>query len=184
MKQTQTEYQKEAFTDYPGSHRTRQSLDRFFVGAKQTNSGKVQRTQSGPFLRIPYELLDNPDYLEFMSTKKFRTYMYLQRYIVRGFRHPVAVDIYHEFYVFRKELAASIPLSKIADDLHISKSTVRDHIKALEKDGLIRMDEIAADQSNDGRHHNVYVLGTCHGKTETLFVDEVFGNDYARNRKS
>ena len=42
------------------------------------------------------------------------------------------------------ELAVSMKLDKIAKDLGLSKSTASDHIRQLENDGIITVDEVSA----------------------------------------
>jgi len=189
MKEITKEYQLETITDKAAIKIRRQEAKRRLETflAKPGPKRALRNTEPAvkrQFLRIPFELLDNADYLEFMAKKKFRTYMYLQRHIVRAFQLRASVDLYHEFFLFRNELAAGIPLSKIAKDLQISKSTARDHIRDLEKDGLLQTHEIDACESNDGHQHNVYVMGTHHGDIESLFIDEVFGKGNEHDRIS
>lgn len=188
MKEITNEYHYETITDKAATEIRRQEakrrLDTFRAKPAQKSSVRnTGQTSKRQFLRVQFELLDNPDYREFMTKRKFRTYMYLQRHIVRAFQLRAPVDLYHEFFLFRRELAVSIPLSKITDDLKISKSTARDHIRGLEKDGLLQTHEIDACESNDGHRHKVYVLGTRYRDVESLFIDEVFGkgNEHDRN---
>jgi DNA-binding MarR family transcriptional regulator len=188
MKEIHEEHQHEVLTDETAieirRQRAKRRLENYLARPGHgTPSQKAKKFLSQQFLRIPFKLLDSPGYLEFMTQKRFRTYMYLQRHIVRACQYRAPVDLYQGFYLLRKELAVSRPLAKIAEDLQISKSTARDHIRDLEQDGLLETRDVDASDSNDGRKHNVYVLGTCHADVEILFVDEVFGKGHEHNRK-
>jgi len=65
-------------------------------------------------------------------------------------------------------------LEKIAKDLGLSKSTVSDHIRQLEKDGIITVDEVSASEAPDGKAHLVFILGTCVNGQEKWLIDDVF----------
>lgn len=68
----------------------------------------------------------------------------------------------------------SMKLDKIAKDLGLSKSTVSDHIRQLEKDGIITVDEVSASDAADGKAHLVFILGTCVNGQEKWFIDNLF----------
>ena len=72
------------------------------------------------------------------------------------------------------ELAVSMKLDKIAKDLRLSKSTVSDHIRQLENDGIITVDEVSASEAPDGKAHLVFILGTCVNGQEKWLIDDVF----------
>jgi len=128
------------------------------------------------FIRIPFELIDNPSFRNgFMTKKRFRTYLYLSRKVIRG---PYPNDLLQIFYNYwlSGELAASLPLDKIAADLNLSKSTVSDHIRQLEKDGVISVDRIEASDAPDNKPHLIFILGTCAHGFEHWFIEDVFGS--------
>jgi len=77
-------------------------------------------------------------------------------------------------YWMNGELAASMKLDKIAKDLGLSKSTVSDHIRQLEKDGIITVDEVSASDAPDGNAHLVFIFGTCVNGHEEWLIDDVF----------
>ncbi len=129
---------------------------------------------SKQFIPISFELFDNPDFRNsFMIKKRFRTYLYFRRRVTRGMNCHDPLDL-HSNYWISGELATSMPLVKIAKDLNLSKSTVSDHIRQLEKDGIITVDKIEASEAPDGKSHLVFILGTCVNGMEKWFIDNVF----------
>ena len=108
-----------------------------------------------------------------MTKKRFRTYLWLRRYIIRRNMFNDPCDVFFNYWL-DGELAASMKLEKIANDLNLSKSTVSDHIRQLEKDGIIAVDKVSASESNDRKPHLVFILGTCAGDQERWFIDDVF----------
>ena len=128
------------------------------------------------FLPIGFMLLDNEAFRNGLILKKrFRTYLWLRRHVVRGGLDYDTVDIYGLFWLSGK-LAVSIPLNRLAKDLKLSKSTVSDHIRQLEEDWVLFTDTIDADEATDGNSHKVCVLGTCSGSEESWFIDDVFSS--------
>ena len=50
----------------------------------------------------------------------------------------------------------------------------KDHIRQLEKDGVIEVDTIEPSEATDNVQHLVFVFGTCFKGRERWFIDEVF----------
>ena len=126
------------------------------------------------FIPLPIKLLDNPKFRnELMTKKRFRTYLWLRRYAIRGSKCNDPCDVFFNYWM-NGELALSMKLEKIADDLNLSKSTVSDHIRQLEKDGIITVDKVSASDAHDGNPHLVFILGTCAGDQEKWLIDDVF----------
>jgi DNA-binding transcriptional ArsR family regulator len=126
------------------------------------------------FIQLPIKLLDNPKFRNGLMTKRrFRTYLWLRRYVSRGRKCNDPCDVFSNYWM-NGELALSMKLEKIADDLNLSKSTVSDHIRQLEKDGIIAVDKVSASEAYDGKPHLVFILGTCAGDQEKWFIDDVF----------
>ena len=93
---------------------------------------------SDQFIPVSYRLLDNPKFRNGLLIKKrFRTYLWIRRYIVRGFKLGDPCDVFSNYWM-NDELAVSTKLEKIAKDLGLAKSTVSDHIRQLQKDGRLR----------------------------------------------
>ena len=126
------------------------------------------------FIPVSFSLLDNPDFRNGLMTKKrFRTYLWLRRHVVRGRKYNDPCGIFPNYWI-NGELAVSMKLDKIAKDLSLSKSTVSDHIRQLENDGIITVDEVSAADAPDGKAHLVFILGTCVNGQEKWLIDDVF----------
>ena len=134
------------------------------------------------FIPVSFKLLDNPGVRNGLMTKKrFRTYLWLRRYVVRGHKAGDPCDVFSNYWM-NGELALSMKLEKIAKDLGLPKSTVSDHIRQLEKDGIITVDEVAASEAPDGKAHLVFILGTCVNGNEEWLIDNVFNG--AKNKSN
>ena len=89
------------------------------------------------FIPVSFSILDNPGFRNGLMTKKrFRTYLWLGRHVVRGQKYNDPCGLFPNYWMNGK-LAVSMKLEKIAKDLGLSKSTVSDHIRQLENDGII-----------------------------------------------
>ena len=126
------------------------------------------------FIPVLFSLLDNPGFRNgLMIKKRFRTYLWLRRHIVRGHKYNDPCDIFSNYWMIG-ELAVSMKLDKIAKDLGLAKSTVSDHIRQLENDGIITVDEVSASKAADCKSHLVFILGTCVNGQEKWLIDDVF----------
>ena len=136
--------------------------------------------KSQQFLSIPFCLLDNSDFRnDFMSQKRFRTYLLLLRRISRASGSDYPVSVFQRYYCIGK-LATSLSLPQMAKMLNISKSTASEHIQRLANDGVIQIETAHADETSDGHEHNIYVLGTHDGYTERWLAEDVFLNQSAK----
>ena len=126
------------------------------------------------FIPVSFSLLDNQDFRNGLMTKKrFRTYLWLRRHVVRGRKYNDPCGIFQNYWM-NGELAVSMKLDKIAEDLNLSKSTLSDHIRQLENDGIITVDKVPASDAPDGKPHLVFVLGNCANDKENWLIDDVF----------
>jgi len=126
------------------------------------------------FIPVPFSLLDNSSFRNGLMTKKrFRTYLWLRRNVVRGRKYNDPCGIFQNYWM-NGELALSMKLEKITKDLGLSKSTVSDHIRQLENDGIITVDEVSASEALDDKAHLVFILGTCVHGQEKWLIDNVF----------
>ncbi len=126
------------------------------------------------FISVSLSLLDNPAFRNGLMTKKrFRTYLWLRRHVVRGRKYNDPCDVFPNYWM-NGELAVSMKLEKITKDLGLPKSTVSDHIRQLENDGIITVDEVSASEAPDGKAHLVFIFGTCVNGNEECFIDDVF----------
>ena len=138
--------------------------------------GTEKTSYENQFIPIPYKLLDNSAYRnEFLRKKRFITYYWLRRFIVRRKRKHFSdpVNLFQNYWM-RGELASCLSLERISKDLNLSLSTARSHIKKLEEEGLIKVDRFDADETPDGKKHEIYILGTCVDGIEQWFIDKVF----------
>lgn len=128
------------------------------------------------FSPIPHKLLDNPSYRNgFLRKKRSITYYWLRRFVIRGRRefYPDPLNLY-QVYWLRGELASCLSVKRMAEDLKMPASTIRSHIKQLEEQGVIKVDRYDADETSDGKKHEVYILGNCLEGKENWFIDQVF----------
>jgi hypothetical protein len=126
------------------------------------------------FIPVSFKLLDNPGFRNgLMLKKRFRTYLWLRRHVVRGHKFNDPCDVFLNYWM-NGELALSMKLDKITKDLGLSKSTGSDHIRQLENDGIITVDEVSASEAPDGKAHLVFILGTCVNGQEKWLIDNVF----------
>jgi len=159
---------------------------KFFVGVRSRQSERYFRRHyengahydppgtGDQFIQIPFALLDNPEFRNGLMTKaRFRTYLLLRRYVVRAQNANDPCFIF-ERYWSHGELATSIKLERLAEKLNLPKSTVNDHIRQLEKDGVIEIDTIEPSEAMDNVQHLVFALGTCFNGKERWFIDEVY----------
>ena len=127
----------------------------------------------GPFIQIPYKLLDNKKFLdEFFYTKRSRVYFFLRRHIVRAETMPLFLT-YHIYYK-RNLLATGLRIKRLCKKLDMPETTIRGHLHRLEKDGLIMVEQYDASETPDGIPHQVYILGVIKDGIERFFIDDVY----------
>jgi len=153
-----------------------------FLNIRKNQAERLQKRYSehssprsdDQFIPVSFSLLDNPGFRNgLMIKKRFRTYLWLRRHVVRGQKYNDPCGILQNYWM-NGELALSMKLEKIAKDLGLSKSTVSDHIRQLENDGIIAVDEVSASEAPDGKAHLVFILGTCLNGRERWLIDDVF----------
>ena len=136
--------------------------------------------KSERFVPIPIALIDNPEFRNGLMTKaRFRTYLWLRRHVIRWHRPYDPCDVFSNYWM-SGELSVSMKLDRIAKALKLPISTVSDHIRHLEQDGIIRVDKIIPSESPDGKMHLVFILGSCVNEREEWFIDDVY-NDTDKN---
>ena len=115
------------------------------------------------FVLIDFEDLDNADYLAFMRSPEFSTYMVMRRYIWRSEQeHSAGL---HEYYA-RGHLVCSLYREALAKKLGISAPSITRDIAALLKRGAI--------ESIFTGRQNVYILGRWGREAESNLYYEVF----------
>jgi len=83
------------------------------------------------------------------------------------------LNLYQEFYVKRKLIAASISRPELARMFGKEKRRITAWIKELEKDGIIKIERIPCTDDDDNRKkYNVYVLGEVNDDGSSTFYYE------------
>jgi DNA-binding transcriptional ArsR family regulator len=153
-----------------------------FLNIRKNQAERLQKRYSehssprsdDQFIPVSFSLLDNPGFRNrLMIKKRFRTYLWLRRHVVCGHKFGDPCDVFSNYWL-NGELAVSMKLDKIAKDLGLSKSTISDHIRQLENDGIITVDEVSASDASDGKAHLVVILGSRENGQEKWLIDDVF----------
>jgi hypothetical protein len=111
------------------------------------------------FILLDFELIDDPQFLEFVSAAEFGTYLILRRFIWRGGENKPHFLNLHDLYENDKLLVCSISNEKIASLLHLHDLTrVSKQLTKLEKYGVVK-------RIRTGRQ-NIYVLGEWYDYSE------------------
>lgn len=123
------------------------------------------------FILIDFRDLDNPEYLAFVRSPEFSTYLLMRRYIWRSRQpHPMGLEALYA----QGLLACSIDRERMAEQLGgVSTRTISTDLAQLERRGIIVV-------QHTGRQ-NIYVLGRW-GEDEgayyeTWFVDRLHVRD-------
>lgn len=135
------------------------------------------------FLSIPFAVLDNCDFRkDFMSKKRFATYLWLRRKVIRGNIHYLAHArlVFNEYFA-QSKLATSIPLTKLAMELGMNKSTVSGHITQLENDGVIQIDWHEDEFRGRIKKYQIFILGRIENNKEIWFLDELYSTQRRNN---
>jgi hypothetical protein len=141
------------------------------------------------FVLLDFELIDDPRFLEFVSSSEFGTYLILRRFIWRGGEDKPHFLNLHNLYKNDKLLVCSISNEKIASLLHLNDLTrVSKQLTKLEKYGVLK-------RIRTGRQ-NIYVLGEWYDYSEVkdgskrlewFYLEQKFGVsklDLAQKAKS
>src|SRR5436309_3509846 len=111
------------------------------------------------FILLDFELIDDPQFLEFVSSAEFGTYLILRRFIWRGGENKPHFLNLHNLYETDKLLVCSISNEKIASLLHLNDLTrVSKLLTKLEDYGVIK-------RIRTGRQ-NIYILGEWYDYSE------------------
>ncbi len=102
------------------------------------------------FILIDFRLLENRDFLSFLGSSEFATYLVLRRHIWRSGENAHYMGL-HEMYVEQKRLACSLQRSAIARMTGVDPDNISRHLTNLVDKGVIK-------RLRTGRQ-NIYVLG-------------------------
>jgi hypothetical protein len=141
------------------------------------------------FILLDFQLIDDPRFLEFVSSAEFGTYLILRRFIWRGGENKPHFLNLHNLYENDKLLVCSISNEKIASLLHLHDLTrVSKQLTKLERYGVVK-------RIRTGRQ-NIYVLGEWYDysegkdgskRLEWFYLEQKFGvskSDLAQKAKS
>jgi hypothetical protein len=141
------------------------------------------------FVLLDFELIEDPQFLEFVSTSEFGAYLILRRYIWRGGENKPHFLNLHSLYEHEKLLVCSIGNEKIASLLKLNDLTrVSKQLTKLEQYGVMK-------RIRTGRQ-NIYVLGEWYDYSEAkdgskrlewFYLEQKFGvnkGDLAQTAKS
>lgn len=126
------------------------------------------------FLLTDFRLLDNRDFIKFVKSREYATYIVLRRNVWRS-PEPHYMGL-HELYSERRLLASSLIRKEIANALLIEdESEVSRMLTSLEKKGIIK-------RVRTGRQ-SIYILGEwidvlrngAYRGVEWFYIDGVFG---------
>ena len=102
------------------------------------------------FILIDFRLLENRDFLTFIGSSEFATYLVLRRYIWRSEEKEHYMGL-HDMYGEQKLLACSLQRDAISRITGVSADNITRHLSSLVKKGMIK-------RVSTGRQ-NIYVLG-------------------------
>lgn len=101
------------------------------------------------FILTDFRLLTNRDFLRFIGSSEYATYLVLRRYVWRS-SQPHYMGL-HNLYQRKRLLTSSIERDKISEVTGVEPDNISRHMTALVKKGVIR-------RIRTGRQ-NIYVLG-------------------------
>src|SRR5215211_2751227 len=149
----------------------------------------MNRNVNRQFILLDFDLIDDPRFLDFVSSAEFGTYLILRRYIWRGGEDKPHFLNLHHLYENEKLLVCSISNEKIASLLQLHDLTrVSKELTKLERYGVVK-------RIRTGRQ-NIYVLGEWYDygegkdgskRLEWFYLEQKFGvsnSDLAQKAKS
>lgn len=136
------------------------------------------------FILVDFEDLDNPEFMEFVRSPEFSTYLLLRRHVWRSDK-PHSLGL-HEYYA-QGHLASSLSREKIAESLGgVTPRTVTKDINALIQRGVIKsittgrgnifiLGKWAVDEE-EGVYYEYFFLDRLHVRLEENFQAEEKSN--------
>jgi DNA-binding transcriptional ArsR family regulator len=133
------------------------------------------------FVLIDFEDLDNPEFLAFVRSPEYSTYLLMRRYLWRSFEpHPLGL---HELYQSGL-LACALDREKIAEQLGgVSTRTVTTDLASLERRGIVEVRYTGRQNifilgrwgQDDGVRYEIYFADRLHTSLEENFQAEETG---------
>lgn len=136
------------------------------------------------FVLIDFTDLDNPEFLAFVRSPEFSTYLLMRRYVWRSAEvHPMGLES-----LYRKGfLACSVDREKISDHLGgVSTRTISTDLAALEKRGIVAIQHTGRQNiyvlgrwgEEDGARYEVFYLDRLHVTGEENFPSDAAGSEF------
>src|SRR5258708_3990103 len=101
------------------------------------------------FIMTGFRLLENREFLKFIGSSEYATYLVLRKFVWRG-TEPHFMGL-NELYLNDKLLVSSIERDKIEEITGVSTKNISRHLTSLESKGIIQV-------KRTGRQ-NIYTLG-------------------------
>jgi DNA-binding transcriptional ArsR family regulator len=137
----------------------------------------MNRSFNRQFILLDFRLLANREFLKFIGSSEYVTYLVLRRYVWRS-EQPHYMGL-HKLYLQDHLLASSIEREKIAEVSGVAPDNISRHLSSLASKGIIR-------RVRTGRQ-SIYVLGEWvdvhgdgnHREVEWFYLDGCFGLEKA-----
>ena len=126
---------------------------------KPTENKHKQKPIDDQFLRLEYKRFFNNEELMIKIANKTALLLVLLKNIVDWNKNE-KLNLYQEYFVKRKLLVASISRPRLAEMFGREKRRITEWAKALEIDGLLKIERIKClDDDDQRKKYNVYILG-------------------------
>ncbi len=129
------------------------------------------------FILIDFEDLESPEFLEFVRSPEYSTYLIMRRNVWRS-RQPHYMGL-HEFYD-QGLLACSIGQAEVAGRLGVTTRTIKADVSSLERRGVIRARHTGRQSvyvlgrwvEDEGAYHEHFYVDRLHRRGEGSFPSE------------
>ena len=131
-----------------------------------------QKPINGQFLALPYEkFFDNEELMKKIANKTGLLLVLLRNIV--DWNKNERLNLYQNYFVKRKLLVASISRPRLAELFCREKRRITEWSKALEKDGLLKIERInCVDDDDQRKKYNVYILGEVNDDGSYTFYYE------------
>ncbi len=139
---------------------------------KPSENKHKQKPIGDQFLALPYKIFFNNEELMKKIANKTGLLLVLLRNIVDWEKNE-KLNLYQEYYVKRNLLVASISRPRLAEIFGREKRRITEWAKALEKDGMLKIERIKClDDDDQRKKYNVYILGEVNDDESYTFYYE------------
>ena len=131
-----------------------------------------QKPINDQFLPLEYEKFFNNEELMIKIANKTALLLVLLRHKIDWDKNE-KLNLYQEYFVKRNLIVASISRPRLAEMFGREKRRITEWAKALEKDGIIKIERISCIDDDDHRKkYNVYILGEVNDDGSYTFYYE------------